>query len=1100
MSAPDFRLYHGNDLDVLAGLLAAELARPHADAALLATDTILIPQPAMRRWLQKTLAESHGIAANLRFLTPGEFVRAALDANVKGEGDAAVADAAALRWRLWSLLADEAAMRAPVFAPLQAVLAGDDRALAAWHLAGELAAAFEKYQAWRRDWLRRWDHGGDRDDWQAELWRRATRGQSHRGQRLDDYLRHHHGEHAQAPQGLPSRLFVFACQNVSPDVLRVIASAAQNGPLHCYVLSPVEGWWGDLQTRRERLRNAPEQFFDGDENPLLRANGAAGRDFIRLLFGDDAVQPSFEQALYVPPDPNSRTGLLHRLQRDLLARRPPPDESEDRPILDPSDRSLQVHACHTRLREVQVLHEQLRALLERDPSLQPRDIAVLTPDIDSYAPQIRAVFGDGAGAQVLPYSLADQRADDAPVVEAFLHLLALPGARFASNDVLELLALPAIAARFGLDAGELSRLTPWLQAAGARWGLDARHREQLGAPAESAYTWAFALDRLLLGYSTGEDQDVQGVAPLPGLDGDALLAFDGLLAALRMLARWQARWSRPQPAHAWPLQWAQLLDEAFAPRPGASEDRRALEFLRTQIERFARQVEAAELEGELSLSVVRAWWQDALSESDLRQPLLTGGVTFARMVPMRLIPFRVICLLGMNDGEYPRRDPAGGLNRLAGQLGGSQRRRGDRSLREDDRLLFLQLFAAASDVFYLSYLGRDPRSDDPRPPSVVVAELVELAARYLRPDGVLAATPEELPKTLIVRHPLQPFSPEAFGRGDARRLSYHAGWRAAAASDAERRLPPVFVAGALDPAATALPRLSLEELRRTLLHPPRAFLRQRLDLQLPREQERLPEQEPFDRGDGLQRHALIEQVFAALIAQPDLDAETLRRRLLARALIAPGAAGAAELADARAQLQAAIDTWRGWAQGAAGTRAFELDLGETVLTGSLGPVHAGGLLQFRAGKAHGRNRLALDLDWLLWSALGETRPVFRLFGDGAESARVIAPLSPVAAKDALRELLRLQRRALAEPLPFMPKAGYAYARAVSDDQPGTEEKAWAFAQAEWRPREGHGEGDEADVRLALRGDDPFENPQGASARRFRELARQVFAATAQRHD
>ncbi|MGH8030050.1 MAG: exodeoxyribonuclease V subunit gamma, partial [Arenimonas sp.] len=193
-SAPDFRLYHGNDLELLAGLLAAELARPVPGTALLAPDTLLVPQPAVRRWLQKTLAERHGIAANLRFLAPGEFVRQLLDANVPATD--VLGDAATVRWRLWRELADPACLRAPVFAPLTEALAGDslprtgsgEAPLAAWQLAGALAQAFDKYQAWRRDWLLRWDAGADRDDWQAELWRRVTRGSAHRARRLETYL------------------------------------------------------------------------------------------------------------------------------------------------------------------------------------------------------------------------------------------------------------------------------------------------------------------------------------------------------------------------------------------------------------------------------------------------------------------------------------------------------------------------------------------------------------------------------------------------------------------------------------------------------------------------------------------------------------------------------------------------------------------------------------------------------------------------------------------------------------------------------------------------------------------------------------------------
>jgi exodeoxyribonuclease V gamma subunit len=125
---------------------------------------------------------------------------------------------------------------------------------------------------------------------------------------------------------------------------------------------------------------------------------------------------------------------------------------------------------------------------------------------------------------------------------------------------------------------------------------------------------------------------------------------------------------------------------------------------------------------------VRAHFGAVLAEADTRAPLLTGGISFGRMVPMRLLPFRAICVLGMNDGDYPRRDPAGGLNQLTAELGTDRRRGGDRSLRDDDRFLFLQLLASASDVFYLSVIGADARDGSAREPSVLVSDLLDVAA------------------------------------------------------------------------------------------------------------------------------------------------------------------------------------------------------------------------------------------------------------------------------------------------------------------------------------------------------------------------------------
>jgi exodeoxyribonuclease V gamma subunit len=1093
----DFRLYHGNDLELLAGLLAAELAMPAAGAPLLAPDTILIPQPAMRRWLQKHLAETHGIAANLRFLAPGQFVAQALDANVAGAGDAAVGDAAVLRWRLWTLLSDPALRREPVFAPLGAVLSRTDDPLPAWALAGELAAAFEKYQAWRRDWLRGWDRGAERGDWQAELWRRATRGLTHRGKRLDAYLDRFDGEDAQAPAGLPSRVFAFACQNVSPDVLRVIGSAARAGTLHFYFLSPVAGWWGDLQTARERLFADPAGVFEDDENPLLRANGAAGRDFVRTLFAYEAVHPTRDVPLYVPPDPALRTGLLHDLQRDLLARRPPPASGARALAQLDADPSLQVHACHTPLREVQVLHDQLRALLEADPSLQPRDIAVLAPDIDRYAPFVQAVFGSATGREAIPFALADGSAIAGQVaVEAFARLLALPEARFGVNEVLDLLSVPPVAERFGLEDADLSALRGWLAAAGARWGLNAGHRAQRGAPADSAYSWAWALDRLLLGHATGSDDDLAGIAPLPVLEGGALDTLDRLLQGLRRLAHWERELATARTPAGWGEALARLLEDFFPARPREEADRRALDGLRSLVARLVAEAAQAQVERPVPATVLRAWMRAALAEDDARQPFLTGGVTFGRMVPMRLVPFKVIWLLGMNDGQFPRRDPAGSLNRLAAEAQGPRRQVGDRSVRDDDRALFLQLFAAATRVFGASYVGLDPRSGEPQPPSVALSELLDVAAAHF--DDAEAARAQ-----LVVAHPLQPFSPAALGaavhgdaagdgglasaaRADARRFTFHRGWAAAAAlPGGERAAPPAFSAGIpvgdLVPAADedAPPPWTRDELVRALGHPPREFLRARLGLHVPEADERLPEEEPFD-ASGLAGWQLDTRLFALRQAAPEARADALAARLLAEGLVAPGAAGTAAVREALRRLAPALRAWREAGDSPAQPLPYSLSLGAWRLDGVLLSVHADGLRQFSASQAHGRTVLGLGVDLLVWAALGEQRPVLRATRGAAP--RRIDPPDASTARARLAALLALAARSRDEALPLMPKAALAFACAEHAD-------AERVAAANWLGE--HGEAHDPWVQLALRGAMPFAGDRAATSV-FAALAVELF--------
>ncbi|MFT4248881.1 MAG: exodeoxyribonuclease V subunit gamma, partial [Pseudomonas sp.] len=471
-AAPDFRLYPSNALDLLAALLAEELRRPAEGAPLLAPDIVLIPQVAMRRWLQSTLAHAHGVAANLEFLTPGEFVTRALDANPPAGASPSLdeLDQASTQWRLY------AALRAdlggdPALAPLAGYLADGDP-LKPWALAGELAGVFEKYQAWRRDWLLRWEAGADPHDPQARLWRAIAAGHGYRARRIGQYLDRFARADGPRPQGLPPRLFAFAVLNVSPDVLRVLATQARVGTLHFYLPTPTQGYWGDLQTlwQRRREGGAVALFADQvQENPLLQAWGAAGRDFMALIGDHEVVHPLAEVAVYADPFDPARPGLgdslLRRMQSDLFHRRAPA------PVLsapDLHDPSLQVHACHTRLRELQVLHDQLRALLDDprfDPPLQPREIAVLAPDIDPYVPYLDAVFGTHGSDDALPYALADASPlASEPLAEVFLTLLKLPIARFGLHEILDLLASAPLAEAAALDAAALERLRGWLHA------------------------------------------------------------------------------------------------------------------------------------------------------------------------------------------------------------------------------------------------------------------------------------------------------------------------------------------------------------------------------------------------------------------------------------------------------------------------------------------------------------------------------------------------------------------------------------------------------------------------------------------------------------
>ena len=1067
-AAPDFRLYHSNALDVLAGLLADALRVPVADRPLLAPDTILIPQAAMRRWLQVTLAQRHGIAANLEFLTPGEFVSRALEANLGRSADDL--DAATLRWRLYAALRDSELLTHPALAQIAAYLADGD-AVKPWALAGELANVFEKYQAWRRDWLLRWEDGADSDDPQAILWRTIASGRNHRARRIQDYLAHYGGDGAR-PAGLPSRLFVFATLNISPDVLRVIASQARVGTLHFYLPTPSAEYWGDLQSLGARLRAGEDPFADANENPLLRDWGAAGRDFMALLGSDEVVHPSGDIPAYADPAVDgggSHNSLLRRMQSDLYHRRAVV-HGHVRETVASDDPSLQFHACHTRLRELQVLHDRLRALLEDkrfDPPLQPREIAVLAPDIDPYVPYLDAVFGGHGHGDPIPYAVADTSPlAGEPLVDVFLRLLALPVSRFGLEEILDLLASPPLADAAQLDADDLERLRGWLRDAGARWGIDAAHRTRHGAPADDAYTWQFALDRLLLGHASGSDEEIAGVAPWIDLEGSTLAAFDAVLRLLRVLVRHERILGEAMPPLHWRERLLALLDAVLPQASAGAREQRTLERLRTAINAFAEQAERAGYSEPVAGEVVRAHFTAELSEADIRAPLLTGGVSFARMVPMRLLPFRVICLLGMNDGDFPRRDPAAGFNRLTAEAGRDKRRPGDRSTRDDDRFLFLQLFASAQDVFYLSWLGADPRDGSVREPSVLVTELLATTATY-------HAQPQQATKELVLRHALQPFSPTAYGADDRRHFSYRRDWRVVSdhLGAARTTLPPWMEnATAFDGSLECGNELPLEALRRFLLDPAKTFLNQRLHLRLPEIEDADEDIEPLQAPmQGLQRHRLKHAVFDGLLADKSLAA--LQASLRARGLLPSGAPGRRVLDELAADVEPYAQAFREWCgEAVAGTMAAEIAIDGVRLRGHIADVWPQGIARVRLGTLNGPSAIRNGLDWLLACATGIELPFveFHEIDGNGVGPHPRPPISHEQASDALRVLLEYRNEGLRRPLPFAPYSAWALFDAPAPPL-GMRRAAdkWRGSERQWS------EGGSDAWQLALRGRELF---------------------------
>lgn len=880
-----FMVLHSNRLEALTELVVDWLKR--YPLAPLEQETVLVQSNGMAQWLKLKLAapEALGISAGFSFQMPARFLWS-LYRGVLGESRVprtSPFDKSRLLWRLYRLLPTLAEQAA--FEPLRHFLGDDDDGRKRHQLAERLADLFDAYQVYRADWLSDWEAGRDQlrrapdssesshfppgQVWQAHLWR-ALLADMPESQRHLSRAAIHEAFVARlnqdpAPGALPRRLLVFGISALPQQALEALAALSRHCQILMLVQNPCRHFWADIVEDRHLLRrqldgrqrhlDAPP---DNPVHPLLAAWGKQGRDFIGLLYDHDDpshYQGAFQNQIDVFLDHDQPRTLLADIQQDILDLQPPPAPSE-RPLAEP-DASLHFSVAHGPQREMEILQDALLQRFAEDPTLRPQDVIVMVPDIEIYAPHIEAVFGrlETGDPRWLPYTLSDRSAGAAsPLAQAVESLLHLPQWRFTAAEVLDLLDVPAVRQRFGIEESALPRLAQWIEQARIRWGLHESQRASLEIPGFEQNSWAFGLRRMLAGYLIGDGPAWHGIEPLDEVAGlGAELA--GRLAHLleRLDHHWRALRDTVAPT-AWQQRFSALLDDLLLPE--TSEDQALDAGLRDALNDWLDACAEADFNQPLPITVARRPLLDALNAESLSQRFLAGRINFCTLMPMRAIPFRHVCLLGMKDGDYPRQQQPMDfdLMRQWGALDPAQPqgkrtslyRPGDRSRRDDDRYLFLEALLSARDSLYISWSGRQPRDNSERPPSVLVAQLRDhLNQRWRLPDD------QPLAQRLTIEHPLQPFSPRYFYADDQNLITYAREWEGLhqppAASDHDDSAP-------LPPLEQSEP-ISCAALGRFLRQPVAHFFRDRLKARLDLESQALDDNEPFTLG-GLRQWQL----------------------------------------------------------------------------------------------------------------------------------------------------------------------------------------------------------------------------------------------------
>ncbi|KUI25629.1 exodeoxyribonuclease V subunit gamma [Mycobacterium sp. IS-1742] len=1014
-----FHVHRAERTDLLADGLGALLSTPLADP--FAEELVIVPAKGVERWLSQRLSHvlgrgsgDDGVCAGITFRSPHSLI-----AEVTGTRDDDPWAPDTLVWPLLEVIDDS--LDQPWCTTLATHLGhfehGEERELRQsrrYAVARRLAGLFACYARQRPQLLVDWLAGdtGDLDDdlhWQPHLWRALA----DRVPADPPHVRHAEivARLRKSPIGLPERLSLFGHTRLPFTEVELLGALATHHDLHLWLPHPSDPLWTSLRAHRGPIRRRDDTTHREVGHPLLATLGRDLREMQRSLPAD----PRTDDHLGHADHPDS---LLGWLQSDIAANAMRPAGRR----LPDHDRSVQVHSCHGAARQIDVLREVLLGLLVDDPTLEPRDILVMCPDIEHYAPLIVAGFGLGDvvhgahPAHRLRVKLADRALTQTnPLLGVAAQLLALAGGRATATEVLNLAEAPSVRARFGFSDDDLDAIGDWVREANIRWGFDRGHRHPYGVDFVQN-TWRFGLDRVLAGVAMSDDSHawLDTTLPLDDVGSDRVELAGRLAEYVDRLQHCVESLSGTRPLH----QWLDALRTGIDQLTTVPDDDT---WQTTQLEREFADVLAqagARRDTLLRLPDVRALLDRHLAGRPTRANFRTGTLTVCTMVPMRSVPHRVVCLVGLDDGAFPRLGVVDGDDALA-----RDPMTGERDIRSEDRQLLLDAIGAATEKLVVTYTGANEYSGQRRPPAVPLVELL---------DALDVTTESPVRDTIVVEHPLQPFdvrnvTPGALGVPGTPFTFDSTALTAATVAAGDRAERP----GLLTHPLPAPPEddVALDDLIGFFRDPVKGFFRA-LDFTLPWDVDAVEDAMPVEI-DALAEWQVGERMLDDMLR--GLNPEQAQQAEWRRGSLPPGRLGwrkAQELRDQAAALAVAAHRHRGQPP-----QAYDVDFhlgGGRRVTGTVARVYGDRTVTVTYSKLDGRHLLG---SWIQLAALTAARPgadwaavcIGRAKRGTAPRERMLG--APQDATGVLRDLVSMYDAGRREPIPLPPKTSYAWAEA-----------------------------------------------------------------------
>jgi len=1017
---PGLKIYTGNRLEILAEKLAGIIGTPvpGLSAFPLSRDIIIVQSKGMERWISMELARHNGVCANCRFPFPNSFLDEVLKHFFPDMPDSSLFEPGVIGFRLMKILPDHLGKAG--FESLTRYLKDDTGKLKLFQLSERISGLFDQYIVFRPDMIFLWEEGREVKEephtWQAELWRELACGneQYHRAY-LQRALIQKIRRLTSGQDGFYGRISVFGISSLPRFHMQVIEELSRIIEINMFLLNPCREYWTDTLTDRAagKIKAKYARKSSGEEdlhlergNRLLASMGELGRIFIDYVI-------SAEHELIEEFEDKECRDLLSCIQSDILNLNDRNITGKpDFPASETPDSSLQFHSCHSPMRETEALYDNLLAMFEDDPKLLPNDIIVMAPDIGLYAPFVHAVFDSpGTDEPRIPFSVSDRSVrKESGVIDGFLSILDLKESRFGVSKVVSLMEYPGIKERFGLSESDVGKIRGWVKDAHIRWGLDGDEKTALGLPGINENTWRAGIERLLLGYAmpTEDGKMFSGILPFDGIEGTDTQVLGRFLEFLEKIFISAESLEGLRTMNDWHSVLTEILDAFFI---SDDETQRHVQFIRKVLCGMLNDSEMSGYDGELGIEVVKYRITKELEHESSASGFMSGGVTFCSMLPMRSIPFKVICLLGMNNDAFPGNPGSYGFDLIA-----NNPRPGDRSKKNDDKYIFLEALISARKIFYTSYVGQSIQDNTPVPPSVLISELLD----YVREGFGFG------PEQMITRHKLQAFSP-AYFKDSGKLSSYSAENMLAAQSLSESRYKsgdraPFIADGIIGP-SDEWKIIEIESLCGFFTNPAKYLLTKRLGIYLEKKDTVLSDREDFNLS-GLDSY-LVDQDLVSDIKDGKPAGDYYLSAYRAEGRLPHGKAGEILLNESGIDAGIFVKKLDEFTKG--GRPDFynvDMTINGFSLTGRLTNIYENGMLSFRYAAMKAKDLLRAWIYHLaLCSHLDRGLPLntFLVCTD-----KTVKFNSVEKSGDNLAVLLDLYWEGLSHPLSFFPDLSHEY--------------------------------------------------------------------------